>query len=945
MEFFCSDEELASLEEQFRAAQGEARLPLQVALAWALRQRNSARALALADEVEQQLPLVAPACANQYRLRLRLVRAEVHWLMGELAQAENVLTQTLGEYQALHDAQGQADAYWLLAWVASDKGEIKKAVELLVAMCDCAIGDSIRLTVAQATQARLAAFSNVQDALAIWGVQLPADYHQLPTVAMCWVADFYGAAAQLKNEYVQAIRHLNVVHGAAVRSGQQRRAVIALNNIAYVFHQLNDYQTALVWSQRAVEMARECRYPGLIGNALMWEAENLRQMQSLSVAQEVINESINLMASQIDSRNYAIGVHILAKLTMDLQDYQQAIVHFGFVEQRGRILHNPDLVVDGLLGQAKALLAIGKAEPAHELALRVMNEGQVIHKIRACMILAETQSNLSPEACVSHDTSTALQYLNQGLALATSIENYLVPRELLEALARESARLGNFAQAYDYASAATLALEKNNQRESANRSMAMQVSLAIDKAQTELEQQRQFAAAQASRAGFLQQANHTLAHLGDIGQEITASLHAERIFEVLNRHVQHLLAVSSFAIFLLEKDGLHIALKFGVEDGEALPPIRIAMNDANNQAVRCIIEQCEILSEYAPDDKAAPMIANTRLNLSSLFAPLGLGAEILGAMTIQSAHAQAYGERELMIFRSLCAYAAIALSNAQTHRQLQETQQQMLLQEKMAGLGTLTAGVAHEINNPTNFAHVAAQILQRDLSDFEEFLNALVQDDDAQEVVEIFRQRFANLQECTATVLNGTERIKGIVRDLRSFTRLDEAEKKAIHLSECIQSTVNLVRTSWLEQVEFIIEIEADPIIECWPALLNQVLMNLLVNGCQAIAEKRQQNHIKARGEVRLHLSQQDQFALLAVRDNGIGIEPATQARVMEPFFTTKAVGSGTGMGLAIAFGIVEKHGGSLQFSSVYGEGSCFTIRLPLRDAKAGRVGELPASL
>jgi signal transduction histidine kinase len=265
---------------------------------------------------------------------------------------------------------------------------------------------------------------------------------------------------------------------------------------------------------------------------------------------------------------------------------------------------------------------------------------------------------------------------------------------------------------------------------------------------------------------------------------------------------------------------------------------------------------------------------------------------------------------------------------------LQETQQQMLLQEKMAGLGTLTAGVAHEINNPTNFVHVAAQNQRIDIAEFEQFVADMIDDDGAAEILPEFTARFAKLSGNVTTILNGTERIKGIVRDLRAFTRLDDTEKQSVRISDCLTSTLNLVRTSWLENVEFITEWADDPEIECWPALLNQVFMNLLVNGAQAIEEKRQQNRQQERGKLWVRMNTGDGKLFIHFEDSGVGMDSQVQARIMEPFFTTKEVGSGTGLGLSIAFGIVQKHGGSLTCRSTPGVGSCFTVSLPLPNAQ-----------
>ena len=345
---------------------------------------------------------------------------------------------------------------------------------------------------------------------------------------------------------------------------------------------------------------------------------------------------------------------------------------------------------------------------------------------------------------------------------------------------------------------------------------------------------------------------------------------------------------------------------------------------------------------------------------SVVYLPLLVEQRVIGCLSVQSPKQYAYNPDQLEFLRVLAGYTAIALSNsrahaelaqshanlaathselsathselAATHQHLQETQQQLLLQEKMAGLGTLTAGVAHEINNPTNFAHVAAQILQVEIAEFEQFLASLIEGEENQEILQAFSERFAKLSGNVGTVLNGTGRIKAIVKDLRSFTRLDESERKTVRISECLLSTVNLVRTSWLETVEFITDFSDDPELECRPALLNQVFMNLLVNACQAIDEK---YHHQQRGKLwlRLRLGAARDRLEIVFEDDGIGIDPAIHARIMEPFFTTKEVGSGSGLGLSTAFGIVQKHGGTLEFRSVPGKGSCFTVKLPLGGA------------
>jgi predicted ATPase/signal transduction histidine kinase len=331
------------------------------------------------------------------------------------------------------------------------------------------------------------------------------------------------------------------------------------------------------------------------------------------------------------------------------------------------------------------------------------------------------------------------------------------------------------------------------------------------------------------------------------------------------------------------------------------------------------LELLKILSS-----QAAISIENARVyeNLESTVA--------LRTAALSQSHAalsRAYGEAEHAREQAEQAEqkALEALDN------LRATQAQLLQSEKMASLGTLTAGVAHEINNPTNFTHVAAQIQGTRLAEFEQFLLSLMEENPDPLLVAELTKRFAALQENVTLMLNGTGRIKRIVQDLRAFTRSEEAEKKSVPLSECLNATLNLVRASWLEKVEFITDYADDPPWECWPALLNQVFMNLMVNGCQAIAARQQQGGSKALGQLwlRLYLNPEPGELVIEIEDNGIGIEAEVLPRILEPFYTTKDVGVGTGLGLSISYGIIQKHHGTLSITSTPGMGSCFTIHLP----------------
>jgi len=270
------------------------------------------------------------------------------------------------------------------------------------------------------------------------------------------------------------------------------------------------------------------------------------------------------------------------------------------------------------------------------------------------------------------------------------------------------------------------------------------------------------------------------------------------------------------------------------------------------------------------------------------------------------------------------------------YEDLKKTQAQLIHSEKMASLGQLTAGIAHEINNPVNYVNAGADALKTILKDLFGIINKYDQITpenvfDKLKEIDYLKKEYEydelvkGLDELTRSIKVGAERTTEIVRSLRTFSRLDEDALKFADIHENIDSTLVMLRNQYKSRIEIVRQFSDIPKIECYPGKLNQVFMNLFVNAIQAIKEKGQ-IIIKTKIIQRLDV----EYIEIQITDTGYGMTKEVKARIFEPFFTNKDVGVGTGLGLYISYGIIEKHKGQIEFDSEEGKGTTFKIYLPV---------------
>jgi signal transduction histidine kinase len=276
-----------------------------------------------------------------------------------------------------------------------------------------------------------------------------------------------------------------------------------------------------------------------------------------------------------------------------------------------------------------------------------------------------------------------------------------------------------------------------------------------------------------------------------------------------------------------------------------------------------------------------------------------------------------------------------------TLTELKEAQTQLVEQEKMASLGQLTAGIAHEINNPINFVTSNVAPLQRDIQLLQEAfvkieelaLSDLPAEEKHQQISEIKEDiEYDYLREEIEFLLKGiaegSNRTAEIVKGLRVFSRVDEDDLKRVNIHEGIDSTLIIINSLLNNHIKVVCDYAEVPPIECYPGKLNQVFLNILTNAIHAVDARWEQQE---GGEIRIQTLLDGEEVEIRLGDNGTGMDSETAAHIFEPFFTTKDVGEGTGLGLSIVYNIIRKHNGTITMESTPGVGTTFVIRIPVK--------------
>lgn len=744
VELFARSETVAALAAAVPDLAGVAQLEAMVELGWHLRQRDPPEALRWLDAATRLLPEVEsvdPAGAG-LRARIALARAEASWLAGDLDGAETWLDQTFSQFAATGNRVGCGDAQWLAAFVWKDRGDLARRDAALEAAYDdyLVAGDKVRM---DAVVARLRWYAAFPRGISITAPALRERLREPPDAAStghplvdAWQAAARAHVAGATGRPGESARYYIQAYDAMLDSGQWRIAVTMATNAGDKFAALNDLASALEWDERGLDLARSKDWSGAIGACLMQTGHVLQQLGRLVEARAMLTEAIGRMAGVSGSRSYAIALSYLGEVSFGLGDYPAALDWYRRCEALVDALCMPDLLGGTWRGQASVLARLGQVAAARAKAHAARNladrQGFREWQIDALRVLADLYrdspplpSPAGPDSAVIHPL-VSCDLLEQALAIAATIDGYLVPPDLPEALAREYAAVGDTGRAYALSVEAGQLRERMHSHEAGNRAIAMQVRMETERMREEAEHHRSLALAQAERADFLQRANATLEQLGAIGREITENLDASSVFAALHGHIEGLLDVTAFLLYRLAGDGQSLTVAFGVEAGEPIPPYSLRLDHPQSWVARCARSREEIVLDLPAATATDPAVGipepgggigpqgavpGTLETRSLMFAPLLVGTRLLGVLTIQSTRVRAYAERERAILRTLCAYGAIALTNAEALAALHQAQAQLVLKnaelERLAATDHLT-GLANRL--------FLDQVLQREFS-------------------------------------------------------------------------------------------------------------------------------------------------------------------------------------------------------------------------------------
>ncbi|RPI00161.1 MAG: GHKL domain-containing protein [Calditrichaeota bacterium] len=435
--------------------------------------------------------------------------------------------------------------------------------------------------------------------------------------------------------------------------------------------------------------------------------------------------------------------------------------------------------------------------------------------------------------------------------------------------------------------------------------------------------------------------------LSRIGRDITENLSIKAIIDTVYQNVNNLMDASVFGIGLYQEETEHLIFPATKEKGETLTEFSVPLSDDNELAVWCFKNQAEVIIndygrdyiKYIKELKPAMTAENPE---SILYLPLLHKEKTIGVITAQSFDKNAFTDYHLYMLRNLATYSAIALENADAYRQVHEllndlksTQDKLVTQSKLAALGALTAGIAHEIKNPLNFVNNFAVLTAELVNDLREEINKNRDKLNQTDRITI-EELLDTMKHNTVKINEHGKRADSIIKSMLQHSRGKSGERQLTDINAMLEEDINLAYHGMRAQdgsFNIKIETDLDPAIgklEVVPQNISRVFLNILSNACYEAFRKKQSTNAGFVPLLSVTSRNHSKEIEIRIRDNGNGVPTSVRDKLFTPFFTTKPASQGTGLGLSISYEIVvHEHNGHISFDTEEGKFTEFVIKLP----------------